>query len=147
MEWYDFTEEVIREKFVDNSGNNGKNNERQDYLDSLVYLIDITYDYSYKEQETFNKDGKRYYYNSIAEMNKIYELCKGKFSGSELMALEEEQREWQEGIELRLARDLWPTYYSVEEKESWDLYYYYGSMTLKRTFHLVNLYYDCHFYN
>ena len=147
VEWYDFTEEVIREKLVDNSGNNGKNSERQDYLDSLVYLIDITYDYSNKEQETFNKDGKRYYYNSIAEMNKIYELCKGKLSGSELMALEEEQCEWQEGIELRLARDLWPTYYSVEEKESWDLYYYYGSMILKRTFHLVNLYYDCHFYD
>ena len=147
VEWYDFTEEVIREKLVDNSGNNGKNSERQDYLDSLAYLIDKTYDYSNKEQETFNKDGKRYYYNSIAEMNKIYELCKGKLSGSELMALEEEQREWQEGIELRLARDLWPTYYSVEEKESWDLYYYYGTMVLKRTFHLVNLYYDCHFYD
>lgn len=145
--WYDFTEEAIQEKLVDNSGNNGKNNERQDYLDSLAYLIDKTYDYSNKEQETFNKDGKRYYYNSIAEMNKIYELCKGKFSGSELMVLEEEQREWQEGIDLRLARDLWPTYYSVEQKDNWDLYYTYGSMILTRAFHLINMYYDCHFYD
>lgn len=149
-EWYEFSNETIEEYVVANSENIGLDVslcERQAYLDSFSYLIEITEGISIDDIEEYNKNAKEYYYSCLAEMNKVYELCTDKLSGLELTALEEEQREWQEGIDLRLAKDLWPTYYSVEQKDSWDLYYTYGSMILTRAFHLVNMYYDCHFYD
>lgn len=149
-EWHEFSEEAVEKYVVTNSeiiGLDGTLNERQAYLDSFSYLAEMTEVASKDDVEEYNKQAKKYYYSCLAEMNKIYELCKDKLSASELTALEEAQSEWQEGIDLRLAGDLWPDYYSVEEKADWSLYFTYGEMILTRAFHLVNLYYDCHFYD
>ena len=149
-EWHEFSEEAVEKYVVTKSeiiGLGGTLNERQAYLDSFSYLAEMTEVASKDDVEEYNKQAKKYYYSCLAEMNKIYELCKDKLSASELTALEEAQSEWQEGIDLRLAGDLWPDYYSVEEKADWSLYYIYGEMILTRAFRLVNLYYDCHFYD
>lgn len=118
-EWHEFSEEAVEKYVVTKSeiiGLGGTLNERQAYLDSFSYLAEMTEVASKDDVEEYNKQAKKYYYSCLAEMNKIYELCKDKLSASELTALEEAQSEWQEGIDLRLAGDLWPDYYSMEEK-------------------------------
>lgn len=150
VELHEFSQEAINEWVIDNSEypeNNKSYNERQDYLNSLNYLLDITYDYIYKDLESFNEDGKKYYYNCIAELNKIYELCIGRLTGNELEEFKAAQQVWQEGIDLRLAEDLCNSGQacSIEELDKWVLYYNYGDMILRRTLHLVNIYYGCQF--
>lgn len=124
-------------------------NERQIYLDSFSYLIDLTYDYAKKNKETFNKDAKKYYFGCISEMNQIYELCKEKLFGIELSNLEKEQQQWQDAVSRRLIKDLYRSgqAYSIEELDRWELYFQHGDLYLRRAFHLVNLYYECEFYN
>lgn len=151
VEWYDFNKESIMEYVIDCSEDTEADtfiNERQEYLDTFSYLIELENAFSGDIEEN-NKSAKQYYYNSLSEVDKIYKAYTEKISGTELEKLEEEQRKWQEGINSRLARDLYESgqVYSIEELDDWSLYYTYGKMHLKRSFHLVNLYYDCHFYD
>ena len=151
VEWYDFNKESIMEYVIDCSEDTEADtfiNERQEYLDTFSYLIELENAFSGDIEEN-NKSAKQYYYNSLSEVDKIYKAYTEKLSGTELEKLEEEQRKWQEGINSRLARDLYESgqVYSIEELDDWSLYYTYGKMHLKRSFHLVNLYYDCHFYD
>ena len=151
VEWYEFNKESIMEYVIDCSENAEANtliNERQQYLDTFSYLIELENTFSGNIEEN-NKSAKQYYYNSLSEVEKIYKAYEEKLFGTELEKLEEEQRKWQEGINSRLARDLYESgqVYGIEELDDWSLYYTYGKMHLKRSFHLVNLYYDCHFYD
>ena len=71
-----------------------------------------------------------------------------KLSGNKLEELEAEQQHWQETIEHRLLIDLQANQVSdIEELDKWTIYYTYGDMLLRRTIHLVNVYYDVHFYD
>ena len=151
VEWYDFNKESIMQYVIDCSEDTEADtfiNERQEYLDTFSYLIELENAFSGDIEEN-NKSAKQYYYNSLSEVDKIYKAYTEKLSGTELEKLEEEQRKWQEGINSRLARDLYESgqVYSIEELDDWSLYYTYGKMHLKRSFHLINLYYDCHFYD
>ena len=146
-EWHDFSVESINQWVVEDDSVPTEN-ERQDYLDSLAYLLELTYDYTSKGQEEFNIDSKQYYYGCKDELNKIYQLCMEKLSGNKLEELEAEQQHWQETIEHRLLIDLQANQVSdIEELDKWTIYYTYGDMLLRRTIHLINVYYDVHFYD
>ena len=80
--------------------------ERQQYLDSLSYLIDLTYDVSNKSDEEYRIDAQNYYTGSQHEMNRIYQLCQEKLSGQELEELKIEQDKWQENFDKRLNQEL-----------------------------------------
>lgn len=141
VEWYEFSEESIEEWFTDNPAfadispeTMAVTIERQNYLDSLSYLIEITYDFSSRGEERVNVSPKGYYNSCYEEMDKIYRLCKEKLSDAELEELEENQRIWDEYLGQCM------------EKVMPD-YFFYGDMVLRRTCYLINLYYGNHFYD
>lgn len=154
-EWHEFTEETIREWVTENSLFKdipieavAEISERQNYLDSLSYLIELTYDSSLNQQEKpeqFHADADSYYAGCMNEMNKIYQLCQGKLSGQILESLQVEQEDWQQELDLRLKSDLNKMHNnsleSVEEQES-ILYYNYGDVMFRRTLDLISIYYD-----
>ena len=151
VEWYDINEESIAKYVADHSEQLEAGidiSEQQEYLDSLLYLfelIDAPYEDSpYVYLDKYNEYAKKYYYSCLNELNIIYEMCEEKFSGTELAELIEEQRNWQEGIDLRLVRDLYDAgqAYSIEDTSKWELYYTYGRIILNRTVCLVDLYFD-----
>lgn len=152
VEWHDYTEKAVHEWITENplfteiSVETTKNsNIRQEYLDSLTYLIDITYDYWLKNDEEYRKAAVAYYDGCQKEMNKIYELCQEKLSGEELEELKNEQQDWQENFELRLEKEL--SRYGFEnmegllEIEDRSAYFRYGEIMLRRTLRLVDLFY------
>lgn len=154
-EWYNYTEETVCEIFVKGvlfrepsaeAAENAK--ERQAYLDSLSYLLDLTYDYTSKTLEKFNADAKSYYDGCYEEMNRIYQLCQERLSGEALEALNAEQQRWEESNAATLEERL-QVYYadSIEELEDRTLYYTYGDIALRRTIRLINLYYGFDFYD
>lgn len=154
-EWYNYTEETVCEIFAEGvlfrepsaeAAENAK--ERQAYLDSLSYLLDLTYDYTRKTSEEFNADAKSYYDGCYEEMNRIYQLCQERLSGEALEALNAEQQRWEESNAATLEERL-QVYYadSIEELEDRTLYYTYGDIALRRTIRLINLYYGFDFYD
>ncbi|MCM1537097.1 MAG: hypothetical protein NC254_01720 [bacterium] len=154
-EWYRYTEETVREIFVEDGlftepaaevAENAK--ERQAYLDSLSYLFDLTCGYTSKTPEEFNADAKSYYDGCYEEMNRIYQLCQERLSGEMLEALNVEQQHWEESNAETLEERL-QVYYadSIEELEDRTLYYTYGDIALRRTIRLINLYYGFDFYD
>lgn len=153
-EWYNYTEETVREIFVEGvlfrepsaeAAENAK--ERQAYLDSLSYLLDFTYDYTRRTSEEFNADAKSYYDGCYEEMNRIYQLCQERLSGEALEDLNAEQQRWEESNAEALEEEL-RNYHaaSIEELEDRTLYYTYGDIALRRTIRLINLYYGFDFY-
>lgn len=131
VEWHDYTEEVVRESFslefslTESAWETAK--ERQTYLDSLSYLLDLTYDYTQKTEEEFHADAKSYYDGCFEELNKIYGLCTEKLTGETLEALTAEQQRWEEENGV--------------EPEDAVIYYEYGDKALRRTLRLLNIYY------
>lgn len=80
-------------------------------------------------------------------MNKIYQLCLEKLSGDELEALSSEQQRWQENFNRRLSGFLSDHLVnSMEDLTDQSGYYEFGDMMLRRTFSLINPYYDYDFY-
>ena len=155
LEWYDFTEESISQWIVDNPMFAEKSpetmaviKERQDLVDSLSYLLEMTFNGYEKEQEESCTDSKNYYESCTLEMEKIYQLCAERLSGSQLEELEAGQQRWQENFDLRLAKEL-GSHRSIEELDYPKItytYYEYGDMILRRIFALINVYYDNEFY-
>lgn len=158
VEWYDFTEEQINKAIVENpsftelpsepSDNAGK---RQQYIDSLSYLIELTYDMSKKKEEDYKKDAKAYLEGCVQEMDKIYQLCQEKLSGEALEALQEEQERWLENYKRRTNRELAVSKLgNMDELLESDIghkYWIYGDMILRRTLALIDLYYEWDFYD
>lgn len=152
VEWHDYTEKAVHEWITENtlfteiSAETTKNsNIRQEYLDSLSYLIDITYDFWLKNDEEYRKAAVAYYDGCQKEMDKIYELCQEKLSGEELEELQNEQQDWRENFELRLEKEL--SRYELEnmegllEIEDRSAYFRYGEIMLRRALRLVDIYY------
>lgn len=152
-EWHDFTEEAIREWVTENSlladisiEVAAELSERQRYLDSLSYLIELTLDCSLNEQENpeqYRADAESYYKGCTEEMNRIYELCLQKLSGQDLEDFQAEQQRWHEAQELNLWRDLNDIHYnSIEELEERPprLYFDYGDRIFRRILRLIDIY-------
>lgn len=154
IEWNVYSKETIEQLFIDNSTfyklpntYSMEDSNRQSYLDSLIYLIDMT-SRDLKSQEETNANNKSYYNSCNDEMNKIYQLCLEKLSGDEREALTTDQKNWQESFNQRLSEYL--SEYcvnSMDDLERQSGYYTFGTIMLKRTISLINLYYDCHFYD
>lgn len=163
VEWYEFTEEQIASKFEDNplfeepSPERLENSrERQRYIDSLYYLIELTFDTSKKAKSEYKEDARVYFNSCMQEMNKIYQLCQDKMTGEELAALQEEQQLWMDNFEKRANIDLEVYKFdNLEELLDNDsgyvyygyVYYEYVDIILRRVLALVDLYYGCHFYD
>ena len=158
-EWHEFTEEAIHEWVTENSlfkdiliEAAAEINGRQSYLDSLYYLIELTYDFSLNRQENpeqYRADAQSYYEGCVEEMSRIYDLCLEKLSGQDLEKFQAEEQQWQEEINLNMLHDLNDSYYnSIDEliEKAPDLYFDYGDRMFRRTLYLINLYYDSHFY-
>ena len=155
VEWYDFSIESIKKHIIDSplfveipQETKVKMKERQTYIDSLEYLLELTYNYTAKDKKVFNAEAKKYYYCCKEEMDKIYNLCSAKLLGEEVEALEGEQQFWQKCINTRLENDLLAyNVCSIDELKEQTLYFTYGDMILRRILRLINFYYDCHFYD
>nr|WP_297935139.1 hypothetical protein [uncultured Lachnoclostridium sp.] len=134
VKWFDFSDEAINSELIGilNSADNKSPsphtiNARQHYLDSLAYLIDLS-------SEDMGEDYKPYYTASNQEMNKIYNMCLKKLKDDKKESLMNSQSKWLEHLKSLLSNDKVP-------------YYKCGNMLFRRTFYLVNLYYDYHFYD
>lgn len=158
VEWYDITVEQIESKILENplfveldSEILHKSSERQRYLDSLSYLIELTYDNSKKTDEEYKKDAQAYFDGCVQELYKIYQLCQDKVTGTELEELQKEQQLWMDNFEKRAHIDL--EIYKLESLEEMlnsdirDRYYRYADIILRRVLVLIDLYYDWQFYD
>ena len=159
-EWHEFTEEAIREWVIQNSMFTGisietaaEMSERQSYLDALSYLIELTLDYNLNREENleqYRANAESYYEGCMEEMNRIYELCQQKLSGQDLEDFQAEQQHWQEEMNLNLWHDLNDKHYNsiddLDEHVPW-LYFDYGDKLFRRTLYLINIYFDCRFYD
>lgn len=64
VEWHEYTEEAINEWIAENHAfikKSENTNERQQYLDSLSYVIEMTYDLYNQSDEQFKKKAQEYY--------------------------------------------------------------------------------------
>lgn len=155
VEWYEFTDDAIDLQIIKNplfsdiSAEKAiTTDERQKYLESLSYLVDMTYDYTEKNQEERNVSAKRYYTSCLEEMDKIYKLCNENFSAEDAEALSKSQQYWKENID-RSFKSMLIKYgvNSIEDMEDQSLYYAYGDVVLRRTFALINDYFNWDFYD
>lgn len=156
VEWHDYTEEAVTEFIVENPLFAQLSEEleesvrqRQAYLDSLSYLIELTYKSPEESPEEEYADAKSYYDGCSKEMEKIYQLCQEKLSGSALEALTDEQQIWERSNGRELRETLRNSNFDSMEKleERMRLFYLtYGDIALRRTFKLINLYYGHDFY-
>lgn len=156
VEWHEYTEDSVNKWIVKNPSFPDMPteilksiSERQQYLDSLFYLIEQTHGLLSVEKD--KEDAQEYFDSRINELNKIYQLCQEKFSGEELKALEEEQKHWEDNFKQRLNEELeLRRMDSIEELKNLEyryLYCQYGDIIFRRTLELINLYYDFHFYD
>lgn len=153
-QWHDYTEEAVNEFIVESplfaespAEMDESIEERQAYLDSLTYLIELTYGSSNKNLEEYKTYAQSYYGGCYEEMEKIYHLCQEKLTGAALANLETEQQRWEKSNANELKK-----LYEVNDIEELDerhlyLYYKYGDIALRRTLRLINLYYDFPFYD
>ncbi|MDE6673355.1 MAG: hypothetical protein K2K19_00880 [Acetatifactor sp.] len=156
VEWHDYTEETVTEFIVENplfaqlpAELEESIRQRQAYLDSLSYLIELTYKSPEKSPEEEYADAKSYYDGCSKEMEKIYQLCQEKLSGSALEALIDEQQIWERSNGRELRETLRNSNFDSMEKleERMRLFYLtYGDIALRRTFKLINLYYGNDFF-
>lgn len=154
VEWHDYSKEAIDQWLIDSPVSSETpaspkiaTSDRQNYLDSLAYLIDLTIS-SPENQEKINSNAQSYYNGCNDEMNKIYQLCLEKLSNGEREDLINEQQRWQENFNQRLSGFLSDHLVnSMDDLADQSGYYEFGDMMLRRTFCLINLYYDDHFYD
>lgn len=157
VEWHDYTQEAVTRFIVENplfaeqpAEVEESLRQRQAYLDSLSYLIELTCKSSEKGPEEEYADAKSYYDGCNKEMEKIYQLCQEKLSGSALEALADEQQTWERSNGRELSEALRNSNFDSMEKleERMRLFYLtYGDIALRRTFRLINLYYGHEFYD
>lgn len=154
VKWYVYSNEMVEQLFLDSANFSEipdllsvEDSDRQSYLDSLFYLLELTSGDLQNQEET-NISNKNYYYSCNEEMNKIYQLCLEKLSGDERESLITEQKYWHENFNQRLSEYLSEYQVnSIDDLERQSGYYSFGTIMLKRTISLVNLYYDCHIYD
>lgn len=124
--------------------------DRQEYLDSLSYLQELTYDSYQKSDEEYKEDAQAYYNACQKEMEKILYQCIEKEEPQGETELEKEQQLWQENFERRI-QDTQAIYGcdSMEELLNTNgkyLYFSYGDMMLRRTLRLLDRYFECNEY-
>lgn len=154
VEWHDYSKDVIDQWLIEPPVSSEipalskiAISDRQKYLDSLAYLIDLTIS-SPENQEKINENAQRYYNGCKDEMNKIYQMYLDKLTNSDREALIKEQQRWQENFDQRLSRFLSDHLVnSMDDLTDQSGYFEFGDMMLRRTFYLINLYYDYHFYD
>lgn len=156
VEWHDYSNQAIDQWLVDSTDTKNvpglpesDSYDRQNYLDSLAYLMDLRayYNISLEDQEEVNSNASNYYNGCYNEMNKIYQLCLEKLSGDELEVLRSTQQKWQDQYDQRLSEYLSEhNANNMEDLVDQSMYYQLGDMMLKEIFYLINLYYDNHFY-
>ena len=148
-EWYAFTPENIETYVLKNKELAIKYadlpqevRERQEYLDSLSYLQELTYDLYLKSEAEYKE---AYFEHCEGEMEKILYQCMDKEGPG--AGLEKEQQLWQENFDKRLQDTLSiHKCNSMEELLNSDfsfLYWEYGDMMLRRTLRLLDRYYEC----
>lgn len=115
-------------------------NEKQEYLDSLYYLIELC-----KEETPERK--QEFYYACLKEMDKIYDLCVEKYIDEELRVLQKRQRRWEMTLLEQMREDTGESLLDLDRLEGEDINWRgYGGTILKRICNLVNEYYECEFY-
>lgn len=154
VDWFNYNKDEISHQFISNSNSKDKSeavkksiNERQEYLDSLSNLIDLTNNTG-KSKKAENADAKNYYDGCNKQMKKIYKLLLKKSSGYNHQALKKEQQQWEKSFNSILSNYL--SRYHVNSIDELDEQYFYidlGDMILRRTINLVNRYFDYHFYD
>lgn len=154
VDWFNYNKDEINQQFISNSNSKDMSeavkisiNERQEYLDSLSYLMDLT-NSTGKSKKAENADAKKYYEGCNKQMKKIYKLCLKESSGNDLQALKKEQQQWKKSFNSILSNYLSRNHVnSIDELE--DQYFYFDlvDMILRRTINLVNRYFDYHFYD
>ena len=152
VEWYDYSEESILQHIEGNvlfskvsQEKMERMNGRQEYMDSLQYVIDLARNYTEEDLEKRNIYAKKYYDSCKDEMNKIYEMCIKKHDDPEMRKM---QQVWETGLVNRLSEDLKKyDVCSIEELDDRAIYFTYGDMMLRRTLQLINIYYDCDYYD
>jgi len=152
IEWHDYSKQAINQWLVDSTDTKDvpalpkpESYNRQNYLDSLAYLMDLRayYNISIGDQKGVNLNAHNYYNGCYNEMNKIFQLCLEKLSGDELEALRTTQQKWQDHYDLRLSEYLSEhNANNMEDLVDQSMYYQLGDMMLGNTFYLINLYYD-----
>ncbi|NNJ30354.1 lysozyme inhibitor LprI family protein [Lacrimispora defluvii] len=157
VEWHDYSKQTIDKLLVDSTDTKNvpvlpkpDSYNRQNYLDSLDYLMDLRayYNISLEVQEEVNTNARNYYNGCYKEMNKIYQLCLEKLSGDELKVLSTTQQEWQDRYDQRLSEYLSEhNANNMNDLVDQSMYYQLGDIMLRKTFYLVNLYYDYYFYD
>ncbi|MBR3761831.1 MAG: SH3 domain-containing protein [Lachnospiraceae bacterium] len=151
-EWYAFTPENIdiyvlknKELAIKYADLPKELKNRQEYLDSLSYLQELTYDLYQKSEEEYKEAVKSYFEHCEGEMEKILYQCIDKEGPG--AGLEKEQQIWQENFDKRLKETLSiHKCNSIEELLNSDfgfLYWEYGDMMLRRTLRLLDRYYEC----
>ena len=115
-------------------------NEKQEYLDSLYYLIEM-----YRDETPESK--QEFYYACLEEMDKIYDLCVEKYIDEELRVLQKRQRRWEMTLLEQMREDTGESLLDLSRLEGEDINWHgYGGTILKRICNLVNEYYECEFY-
>ncbi|PPK83164.1 hypothetical protein BXY41_101227 [Lacrimispora xylanisolvens] len=155
VEWHDYCQQAIDQLLVDSTEtkdavSKSDSYDRQNYLDTLAYLMDFRayYNISLEDQEEVNLNARNYKNGCYNEMNKIFKLCLEKLSEDELEVLRTTQQEWQEHYDQRLSEYLSEhNANNMEDLVDQSMYYELGDMMLRKTFLLINLYYDYHFYD
>lgn len=122
-------------------------NERQENLDSLSKLIDLTNNIG-KSKLAQNTDAKNYYKGCKKQMKKFYKLCLKKSLSTDLQALKKEQQQWKNSFN-KIQSDFLTSHHvdSIDELEEQYFYFDLGDIILRRTIFLINQYYDYHFYD
>jgi len=159
VEWHKCTEESIDEWIIHNPAfqNSADRSvehirERQEYLDSLLYLVEMTYGYERQDDILVRREASEYYVGCTSEMEKIYQLCREKLTGEELENLQSEQDKWLDNFNWRLQKDLGGLGVDklesvVQIQDAQNLYWKYGDIIFRRTLALIDCYYDYHFYD
>lgn len=154
VDWFNYDNDEISQQFISNSNSKDMSeavkksiNERQEYLDSLSNLMDLTNNTG-KSKKAENTDAKNYCEGCNKQMRKIYKLLLKTSSGNDLQALKKEQQQWEKSFNSILSNYL-SRYHvnSIDELEEQYFYIDSGDMILRRTINLVNRYFDYHFYD
>ena len=148
VKWHDYSDGSIEKWIAQNpvfdlAMSEGCADEHQDYLDSLSYLIEMTYDYTKKTQEERNASAKEYYTNCRKELDQIYQRCLEVLSEAETENLTADQQEWEENFDSRMDAALNALQIDTSEKpEDESLYYTFGDMILRRICRLADIYFS-----
>lgn len=152
VEWHDYSKQAINQWLVDSIDAKDvaipkpDSYDRQNYLDSLAYLMDLRVYYNISLKN--NSNARNYYNGCYNEMIKIFQLCLEKLSGDELEVLRTTQQMWQDRYDQRLSDYLSEhNANNMENLVDQSIYYQLGDLMLNEIFYLINLYYDNHSYN